>query len=469
MSEHMLNWLTSRSPHGDLEGRRTRGPTPPDSPLVDLTIEEVPGASTEAAGLEAPTGETSNLASRDRLPGTANTDLSSSFSTPSTVLFTQGTDERPPVEEQEASASPNLRRSTRNLRKRKASADQAPYRRPRSIKKMTPPVAGAGSHSGPVARTPVLPSRSVVDDERAPPIVPEEPVFNYPPSQREEVDLASMIRGMETRLGSKMDRVEGKVISLERRMDKGDDEFESKVRKIIADTQAGKPASTPATGVDPMIAATFSHDPAASAPTSSRSDRQELQFYEHRRSLRMWPVPGKDLKAGVKTFLTKDLGLDNDFFEGIGDYRARRYRDPRSKAQHEVVVTYENREVADAIRAKASNLAGRGNAAGIRLHVPGHLLTNFKVLENLGYQMRAVDGSVRRVIKFDDQNLDLMMDVKIKDRWRRVRPAEAKAAKSANSFGVSAGPEELSSVNIADFFADASSSVATGANASPME
>ena len=178
-------------------------------------------------------------------------------------------------------------------------------------------------------------------------------------------------------------------------------------------------------------------------------------------------MPGKDLKAGFKTFLIKDLSLDEDFYEGIGDFQVRRYRGPRSKAKNEVVVTFENREVADAVRAKAANLAGRGNNAGIRLHVPGHLLTNFKLLENLGYQMRAVDSSIRRVIKFDDQNMDLIMDVKIRDRWRRVKPSEARAAKSAKSFGVASGPEELSSDHIADFFSTAS--VATGANATPME
>lgn len=59
------------------------------------------------------------------------------------------------------------------------------------------------------------------------------------------------------------------------------------------------------------------------------------------------------------------------------------------------------------------------------MQVPGHLLTNFKALENLGYQMRKVDSSIRRVIKFDDVTQDVVMDVCIADEWKRVRPAEA--------------------------------------------
>ena len=84
--------------------------------------------------------------------------------------------------------------------------------------------------------------------------------------------------------------------------------------------------------------------------------------------------------------------------------------------------------------------------------------------------MRAVNSSIRRVIKYDDQNLDVMMDVKIGDSWRRIRPPEAQAAKQANSFSATNGPQELSSVNIADFFSgQLSLSHATGANATPME
>ena len=268
-----------------------------------------------------------------------------------------------------------------------------------------------------------------------------------------------------------MDRVEGRMLGLEQRMDKGDDEFEAKVIRIIENQRSSQ--SRPQLGTDPMIAAAFANDPGAlglgrSVP-QGRTDRQEQQFYEHRRSLRLWPVEGADPVAGFGVFLWEKLKLDEEFCSSIGNVAVRQYRDPRSKAKNEVIALFENSEVADAIRGSSSNLAGMGFRAGIRLHVPGHLMTNFKLLENLGYQMRAVDSNVRRVIKFDDQNLDMMMDVKMGDRWRRVRPPEAKAA---NTFSSSNGPEEMSSGNIADFFANVSrapgASNATGANATQM-
>ena len=133
------------------------------------------------------------------------------------------------------------------------------------------------------------------------------------------------------------------------------------------------------------------------------------------------------------------------------------------------MATFESREVRDAVRASSKNLAGCAVKAGIRLHVPGFLSTNFKLLENLGYQMKSAAGGVRRVIKFDDENQDLMLDVKIGDQWKRIRPPEAQAAKRSRSFVASSGPEEMSSGNIADFFASATRNPAAGANTVPMQ
>ena len=50
-----------------------------------------------------------------------------------------------------------------------------------------------------------------------------------------------MIRGMEARLGGKMDRVEGKVISLERRMDRGDDDVRKTQCRPFKETGSGIP------------------------------------------------------------------------------------------------------------------------------------------------------------------------------------------------------------------------------------
>ena len=166
----------------------------------------------------------------------------------------------------------------------------------------------------------------------------------------------------------------------------------------------------------------------------------------------MWPVPGPDLKNSFRAFLTDKLKLPADFLDTIGPITVQRHYDPRSKTKDEVLVVFSNRETRDAVRAAAPKLAGLGNAAGIRMQIPGHLLTNFKALENLGYQMRQVKPGLRRVIKFDDENLGVVMDVKVDDQWKRIKPADAINAKK-NMPTLSAGPAEMSVANISDFFA----------------
>ena len=167
-------------------------------------------------------------------------------------------------------------------------------------------------------------------------------------------------------------------------------------------------------------------------------------------------MKGPNLKEGLKAFFRDKLKLDDSFISDLGDMVIKRHRDPRSKVQDEVLVLFENKEVRDAIKAASPNLAGEGRKAGVRLQVPGHLLTNFKLLENLGYQMKAVDSSVRRVVKFDDSNQDLVLDVRIGDEWKRVRPSEAQAAKMSKTFRSTNGPAEMNSSSIADFFGRAS-------------
>ena len=165
-------------------------------------------------------------------------------------------------------------------------------------------------------------------------------------------------------------------------------------------------------------------------------------------------------------YLSSKLKFPPDDIASFGDFEVEKYFDPRSKTSNEVVVFFRSQEIRDTVKAAGPQLATYGRSAGLRLHIPGHMMGNFKILENLGYQMRAVNPDVRRVVKFDDENLDLMMDVKFGGSWKRVRPADALKAKENNPTIVSAGPEVLTSSGISDFFSSAPSP-ATGANAVP--
>ena len=199
-----------------------------------------------------------------------------------------------------------------------------------------------------------------------------------------------------------------------------------------------------------------------------RSSRREDLYWSHRKALRVWPVPGPDLDQGMKDFLSSKLGFSSLEIQDVTPSNIIKYIDPRSKVKNEVIATFPSTGVRDMVKAAAPKLAGFGRDAGIQLHIPGYLMSNFKLLENLGYRMRAANSDVRRVIKYDDENLNLMMDVRIDGNWRRVQPADAEAAKVAlgNDVPLSSGPSPMTGLHIMDFF---TGTPATGANATPTQ
>ena len=98
-----------------------------------------------------------------------------------------------------------------------------------------------------------------------------------------------------------------------------------------------------------------------------------------------------------------------------------------AKVKNEYVVTFQSSSVRDMVRGSAKNLAGDKDS-GMRLHIPGHLEPNFKVLENLSYTLKQRYPALRRNIKFDDPNMDLQLDFMVTEAagWKSVLPAQAR-------------------------------------------
>ena len=139
-------------------------------------------------------------------------------------------------------------------------------------------------------------------------------------------------------------------------------------------------------------------------------DRREEKFWKTRRSLRMWPVARVE-REGVVDFLCNKLKMSSDFIEEeLGDITVAKCRDPRSKVKDEVLVVFETKQVRDAVKAKAANLANFGQEAGMRLEVPNHLQKSFRMLMNLAFDMKQKNPDLRRNIKFDEEELSLFME-----------------------------------------------------------
>ena len=101
---------------------------------------------------------------------------------------------------------------------------------------------------------------------------------------------------------------------------------------------------------------------------------------------------------------------------------------PRSKQRNEMLVQFQTIEARDIVRGAASNLAGCGPEVGIRLELPNHLKTNMKALQQVSYEIKQKHPTSRRNVLFDDDVMDLALDICLGEgqQWRRITPAQAK-------------------------------------------
>ena len=104
-----------------------------------------------------------------------------------------------------------------------------------------------------------------------------------------------------------------------------------------------------------------------------------------------------------------------------------------SKLDHEVIAVFGSVKIRDAVRRAAKQIAGAQDA-GIRLEIPLYLQPSLKALEAVSYGLKQKNPGVKRSIKFDDQELDLVLDFNVDPEgsgsWRRVSAAQAKLMKS---------------------------------------
>lgn len=76
-------------------------------------------------------------------------------------------------------------------------------------------------------------------------------------------------------------------------------------------------------------------------------------------------------------------------------------------------------------------------------------MDGFNALQSLGFHLQQKDSDLRRSIKFDDQNYNLVMDVMINNFWKRISAEQAKDVAKANP-EVSSGPNLMETKDITD-------------------
>ena len=188
-----------------------------------------------------------------------------------------------------------------------------------------------------------------------------------------------------------------------------------------------------------------------SSQSQTQETRREDRFWECRRTLRLWPVK-EPTTEGLKGFLSERLGLDESFLNDLGPVTVRPHRDPRSKIKNEIYAEFESKEVRDAVKAAAPNLAKYREEAGMRLHIPNHLQKDFKALMSLSYDLKQRHPELRRNVKFDEEALGLFVDIQLRKDgpWKRVRPQQARDALATRKVSKTSGPAEFDAHELTD-------------------
>ena len=227
--------------------------------------------------------------------------------------------------------------------------------------------------------------------------------------------LREEISNKEEKAKEERDKDRGRLDCLEARLDRQLEDIQAELRSTISGTVREELSHA-------GYQATLSSSAWGGGSNAATSGANETRFWECRRSLRLWPIPGPNRRESLKDFLITKMKMDEAEVADLGDIKVQEARSGKNKNTDEVVAVFPSKEGRDLVKRAASQLAPYGNQAGVRIHVPGHLLSNFRSLESLAYHLKQKDPSLKRVVKFDEDNRDLFMDVKIGGDWKRLYP-----------------------------------------------
>lgn len=170
--------------------------------------------------------------------------------------------------------------------------------------------------------------------------------------------------------------------------------------------------------------------PGTSAGIGTAEISCEERYWRCRRSLRLWPLDGAS-KDKLDVFLLSKLGLSLAQVGGLGPVEVTRVGGKGAGGiRDEHFVLFDTKEARDMGRGNTLKLALLpANTAGVRLKIPNYLHNNFKTFQNAAYQIKQKSPAAKRNVFFDDDNLNLALDVKLSEagEWQRISPGEARA------------------------------------------
>ena len=135
------------------------------------------------------------------------------------------------------------------------------------------------------------------------------------------------------------------------------------------------------------------------------------------------------MRGALGVFLRDRLKLSQHFLADMGELSMKKVASSSdSKIQGEIIAVFSTIEVRDAVKRAAKELAGQTDA-GVRLEIPYSLQPSLKALEAVSYHLKQKNPGMRRNIKFDDQQMDLVLDFNTNPEdggsWKKVTAIQA--------------------------------------------
>ena len=159
-----------------------------------------------------------------------------------------------------------------------------------------------------------------------------------------------------------------------------------------------------------------------------------------RRSMRLWPVPGRtkdEMEKSAIEFISGAL-LVEDMESRVGKIvNVKRIPDrERSLIFDEVSVEFESKAIRDYIASRGVKLASfidgeNRPTCGIRMEIPELLVPTFNLLKKYGFCLKKNNANMKSYVKFDDFKRSLFLQVRIdktEGEWLNIQPEEAHEA-----------------------------------------
>ena len=405
------------------------------------------------------------------------------------------------------SASPILRRSTRTSARKRSSTGTAPYSRPKAKKDKKETTMSVSRTPVSAAKPPDRPTESATPNAFVGTATIGSGSVQPDFMAQMRAMMGGMLNGMEERLcqatgelrSTVTEQIDGAMESigdLNTRMARAEEKLgevvgeveglvEKKVEEslrrlnngaVVRSASPGYPECPVQSALESNISSasgstTMSYASALSGPPTMQpaagSNKAEVDYWRCRRSLRIRPIANSHAtdKDAVLEFLHSRLKLDNSFSDHMGLVRTERIPfGPKTKFKHEMLITFSTVEARDVVRGAASNLAGSGQDVGIRLEIPNRLRGSMKALQSLSFDLKTKNPGAKRNILFDDDAMDLVLDVSLGEGqpWRRISAAQGRSRAKK-------GPQRAGNLRIGDDELDAFLSASGDPNAMSSE